>query len=208
MQITIIGAGSMAKGIGTRLSTTSHSLTIYNRKIEEAQELASKFGNNAVAKSLDESIEGDVVILALPYSALSEVIAAHKDELAGKIIVDISNPVNFETFQLIPPAGASGAEIIAQSLPEGAKLVKAFNTTFAGTLEQGQVDGKSLDVFIAGDDSSAKDALKQIVTEAGLRPIDAGPLAHARHLEGFMLIHMTAQEQLGTNWMSAIKILP
>jgi 8-hydroxy-5-deazaflavin:NADPH oxidoreductase len=136
-----------------------------------------------------------------------EFVQARKDELANKIVVDISNPVDFKTLKLIPPAGISGAELIAQELSKETKFIKAFNTTSAGTLVAGQVDGKILDVFMAGDDQDAKDILKDIINESGMRAFDAGPLAHARYLEGFSLIHIVIQEQLGTNFMSAIKIL-
>lgn len=100
----------------------------------------------------------------------------------------------------------SGAQEIAKLLPEAA-IVKAFNTTLAGPLEAGEVDGKELDVFIAGDDEAAKAKVSELVKTSGMRPIDVGPLANARHLEGFGLIQMAAQEQLGSNWMSSLKFL-
>lgn len=124
-----------------------------------------------------------------------------------KIIVDITNPLN-ETFDdLATPPGTSAAEEIAEMSPPGAKVIKAFNTTFAGTLLAGQVEGESLDVFIAGDDAEAKKRLAEAISAGGLRPIHAGPLRRARQLEGIGLLHITLQERLGTNWQSTIKIL-
>lgn len=80
--------------------------------------------------------------------------------------------------------------------------------TIAGTLVSGQTAGQSLDVFIAGDDPQVKERLAGAFSESGLRPIDAGPLRRARQLEGVGLLHITLQNTLGTNWMSAVKILP
>jgi 8-hydroxy-5-deazaflavin:NADPH oxidoreductase len=207
MKITIIGTGNMAQGIGTRIATSNHELTILGREAAEAQDLAKKLGDNVNGEILGDIIGGEVIILALPYPAIPEVLEKYKNQLENKIIIDITNPVDFNTFQLIPPAGSSGAEEIAKKIPVGAKLVKAFNTVFAGTLGSGKIKDMPLDIFIAGEDQSVKDTVKQIVTDSGMRPIDAGPLSNARHLEGFMLIHMTAQEQLEANWMSAIKII-
>lgn len=205
MQISILGTGKMARGIGTRLVSGGHAVTFYDRDIAHAQGLAREL--KAKAKKFGDAIVGDVVIAALPYGAMTAVITELKDKLGGKIFVDISNPVNFQTFELLPPPGSSGAEEIARQLPQGTKLVKAFNTTFSGTLLRGSVDGKPLDVFIAGDDAKAKEVVSQLVKDGGLRPLDAGPLSRARALEGFMLINMSLQEKLGTKFMSAIKII-
>src|SRR5690554_3420601 len=130
MNISIIGAGNMATGIGTRILAGKHTLTIYNRDTEKAKALAEKLGNETKTAGLGGIIEGDVIIFALPYNAIPQVIEDHKDQLQGKILVDISNPVDFQTFTLVTPPGSSGAQEIAKHLPEGATLVKAFNTIF------------------------------------------------------------------------------
>lgn len=208
MIISIIGSGNMAHGIGTRIATSDHDLTIFDRDLSEAQELAKKLGENVKAEELGLKEFGEIVIFALPYAAIPEVIDTYAENLQGKILVDISNPVDFETFQLIPPVGSSGAEEIAKNTPEGATIVKAFNTTFAGTLVQGEVEGKKLDVLIATDSNDAGEKLVQLCNDSGLRGIHVGPLSKARVLEEMQLMQMSLQEQLGTNWMSTIKILP
>jgi 8-hydroxy-5-deazaflavin:NADPH oxidoreductase len=86
-------------------------------------------------------------------------------------------------------------------------VVKAFNTTFAGTLAAGGVGGQPLDVFVASDDDDAKSTVSELVESAGLRAIDAGPLAHARQLEAMGYLHMAIQNNLGTGYGSAIKVL-
>jgi predicted dinucleotide-binding enzyme len=109
--------------------------------------------------------------------------------------------------RLVTPQDSSSAEETAKLLPETARVVKAFNTTFAGTLVSGEVAGEKLDVLIAGDDDHAKQTLGAVVEAGGLRPLDVGPLKRARQLEQVALFHMAAQEALGTGFGSALKLL-
>src|SRR5690606_884083 len=112
-------------------------------------------GENVKGNQLGAEVSEEIVILALPYSAIPELLQEQSEKLEGKILVDISNPVNFETFELIPPTTSSGAQEIAKSLPKNSRLVKAFNTIFSRTLLEEEVDGKKLDVFVASDDKDA-----------------------------------------------------
>lgn len=209
MNISIIGTGNMAKGIGTRLVSCGHKVSIHARDEAKGAELVEqlkKVSPTADVTSVPVGSDVDeIVVLATPYTE-TETIGEQYGSFAGKVVIDITNPVDFNTFQLIPEPGVSGAQEIAKLLPEAA-IVKAFNTTLAGPLEAGEVDGKVLDVFIAGDDEAAKAKVSELVKTSGMRPIDVGPLANARHLEGFGLIQMAAQEQLGSNWMSSLKFL-
>lgn len=154
----------------------------------------------------DQPVTGDIVVLAVPYPAVSEVLAQRSGQLAGKVVVDITNPLNFETFDsLTVPADSSAAAEIAAALPE-ARVVKAFNTNFAATLAAGTVGGQPTTVLIAGDDAEAKELLAGIVTGGGLRAIDAGPLARARELEalGFLQITLAAGERIA--WTSGFVV--
>lgn len=209
MNVSIIGNGKMAKGIGTRLVSGGHAVTIHSQDVAQGKELADqlkKVSNSADVNVVPVGTETDeVVIVATPYTEI-ENVGKEYNGLAGKVVVDITNPVDFNTFQLIPEAGQSGAQEVAKILSE-ATVVKAFNTTLAGPLEAGEVDGKELDVFIAGDDEDAKSKVSELVKTSGMRPVDVGPLANARHLEGFGLIQMAVQDQIGTGWMSALKFL-
>ncbi len=146
-------------------------------------------------------------MLAVWYSAVDDVLGPYGDQLDGKIVVDITNPVDFSTMSPAVAPGTSGAEEIAKGMPAGTNVVKAFNTTFAGTLVAGQVAGQPLDVFIAGDDTRAKATISQLVESGGLRAIDAGPLQRARQLEALGLLHMAVQFTLNTGFGSSIKIL-
>jgi 8-hydroxy-5-deazaflavin:NADPH oxidoreductase len=203
MQITIIGTGNMARGIGTRALAGGHDVTLVGTEPEKAQALAGELGGSARA---GESVEGDVVILAVPYAAAAGIVRTYGDQLDGKVVVDITNPVDLNTFEPLQVEG-SGAQQIAAAAPGGARVVKAFNTTFAGTLVEGAVSGQPLDVFIAGDDEGAKGTVSQLAESGGLRPVDAGPLVRARELEALGYLHMALQQSLGTGFGSTVKVL-
>jgi 8-hydroxy-5-deazaflavin:NADPH oxidoreductase len=203
MQITIIGTGNMARGIGTRALAGGHDVTLVGTEPEKAQALAGELGGSARA---GESVEGDVVILAVPYAAAADIVRSYGDQLDGKVVVDITNPVDLNTFEPLQVEG-SGAQQIAAAAPGGARVVKAFNTTFAGTLVEGAVSGQPLDVFIAGDDEGAKGTVSQLAESGGLRPVDAGPLVRARELEALGYLHMALQQGLGTGFGSTVKVL-
>ncbi len=204
MNVTIIGAGNMGRGIGTRLIAGGHKVTFVDANPETAQKAAADL--KAEAATLDAPL-GDVVVLAVWYGTNIEIAKQLGSKLAGKVVVDIANPLNSTYDGLATAADSSSAEDLAKAVAAGAKVVKAFNTTFAGTLIAGEVGGQKLDVFIAGDDADAKAKVSQLVTDGGMRAIDAGPLHRARQIESMQLLHIVLQGTLGTNWGSTVKIL-
>src|SRR5215207_5548432 len=209
--VTIVGAGSMARGIATRLLAGGADVQILARTAEQAAGLAGELGGaggSVTGSGVQEPLRGEVVVLATPYDAALEVAVTRGEELAGKVVVDITNPVDWATFdRLVTPADSSAAEEIAKKLPAGTPVVKAFNTTFAGTLGSGQVGGQQLDVFLAGDDEDAKATVSRLVEAGGLRAVDAGPLRRARQLEQLGFLHMALQDKLGTGFGSAVKVV-
>jgi predicted dinucleotide-binding enzyme len=143
----------------------------------------------------------------VPYPGTLDLARELGDRLVGKVVVDITNPLN-ETFDgLGTTPGASAAEEVAATVPAGARVIKAFNTTFSSTLVEGQVAGQPLDVFIAGDDEDAKETVAQLVRDGGLRAIGVGPLERARQLEGLGFLGITLQQPLGLNFQSAWKLI-
>ncbi len=175
-RFSIIGTGSMANAIGGLLAEGGNDVVYVPR-------------NQVGAAAL-----GDVVVLAVPYSAVDGVLASLGDALAGKVVVDITNPVNMETFDsLLVPAGSSAAAQIQAKLPSSTVL-KAFNTTFASTLTTKRVGDQATTVLIAGDDAAAKAALAAAVEAGGVHALDAGSLARAHELEsiGFLQITLAA----------------
>ncbi len=213
MNVTIIGAGNMGRGIGTRLVSGGHNVTLMDRDPQKAktlaQELSGKAAKGAKAQdaALGSPIEDEIVILAIPYGATGQVIESLGQKLDGKIIIDITNPLNATYSGLAVAPGTSAAEEIAKKLPADAVVLKAFNTTFAKTLVDGEVDGERLDVFIAGDAEQSKQKVSKLLEDSGLRAIDAGPLERARQLEAIGFLGIALQPELGTGFQSAWKIL-
>jgi NADPH-dependent F420 reductase len=178
--ISIIGTGNMGQAIAAVTGRGNHSVQLLGK------------GDAAT------DISGEIVVLAVPYTAISSVIADRGDSLAGKIVVDITNPVDFLTFDaLTVPADGSAAAEIAAALPDS-RVVKAFNTTFAATLASGMVGDLPTTVLIAGDDTDAKSTLAGVLSTGGLRAIDAGGLKRARELEalGFLQLTLAATEKI------------
>jgi NADPH-dependent F420 reductase len=178
--VSILGTGNMGPAIAGVVGKGGNTVEL--------------FGSD----DTDKPITGDVVILAVPYGAVAGIVAQRGAQLAGKVVVDITNPVNFETFDsLVVPADGSGAAELAAALPQS-RVVKAFNTNFAATLASGKVGDQPTTVLLAGDDADAKSLLAGIVTAGGLRAIDAGSLRRARELEalGFLQISLAAAEKI------------
>ena len=178
--VTILGTGNMGPAIASVVERGGHS--------------AQLLGTGDVTTP----VTGDIVVLAVPYPAVSQVLAERGAQLAGKIVVDITNPVNFETFDsLTVPADSSATAELAVALPDS-RVLKAFNTNFAATLASGTIGDRVTTVLVAGDDADAKARLSEVVTAGGLRVIDAGSLRRARELEaiGFLQITLAAAEKV------------
>ena len=214
MRITIVGAGNMARGIATRALAGGHTVTITakdpGKAVRLVDELRGQDHSDGRIDAADDSAvdAADIVVLAVPFEAAKQLAASYGTRLSGKVLVDISNPVDASLDSLVVAPGTSAAEQIAEASGPRARVVKAFNTTFATTLVAGQVDGTPLDVFIAGDDETARKQVAELVTSGGLNPVDVGALKHARELEGFQLLHMALQiREGGHGWASTIKIV-
>jgi 8-hydroxy-5-deazaflavin:NADPH oxidoreductase len=156
----------------------------------------------------DRPVSGDIVVLALPYPAVAGVLAQRGGQLAGRIVVDITNPVDFATFDgyLVPADGSATAEIAA-ALP-GSRVVKAFNTTYEGHLVTGTVGDEPTTVLVAGDDDDAKAQVSAWVTAAGLRAVDAGSLKRARELEALCFLQMAMSARGVTSWAGGFALVP
>lgn len=210
MNITIIGTGKMARGIALRLLDGGHNVTLVGHTPGKAEALVEELGsqgkNGSISVALPNTLPGDVVILAVPYPAAQTVVHQFIELLPGKILVDITNPVNFQKMELITQ-DESAAEEIARTAPVSTRVVKAFSTVFARNLLDGKVNGMPLDVFLAGDDAQAKETVTRMVESIGLHPIDTGPLLRARQIEAMEFLHMAIQTSNNLGFKSAIQIV-
>jgi NADPH-dependent F420 reductase len=213
MKITIIGAGNMGRGIGYRLVAGGHDVILVDSSPEASEGLAkelhsvAKKGGSAKSAVLESAEMGEVVVLALSYGVNLAVAKQLGAKLDGKVVIDIANPLNATYDGLATAPGTSSAEELAKVVSSGAKIVKAFNTTFAGTLVAGNVGGIPLDVFIAGDDEAAKNTVSKLVTDGGLVAVDAGPLLRARELEGLGLLGITLQIRHNLGFTTGWKLI-
>ena len=163
-KVTIIGAGNMGGAIAKLALAGGNEVQLLARDAAKAAAAADA----AIAGTIGDAITGDIVVLALPHPAVAEVLEAYAGQLDGKTIVDITNPVDFATFDsLVVPADGSSAALLAEALPDS-HLLKAFNTTLAASLNARTLGGAPTTVLIAGDDADAKAALAQVVRDGGL----------------------------------------
>lgn len=181
MKVTMIGKGNMGKAIG-------HNL--------EGNNEVKYYGSKDTINDF-----GDLVILAVPYPALASITQQYGDALKGKVVVDISNPLDFKTWDsLTVPADSSAAQELQKSLPDS-HVLKAFNTNFAATLQSGKVGDNTTTVLVAGDSDDAKQVLKNALADSPLNVLDAGKLKRSREMEavGFLQMTLANSEQITWN---------
>jgi 8-hydroxy-5-deazaflavin:NADPH oxidoreductase len=188
--ISIIGTGGMAAAIGGLAAKAGHTVEVMSRDTTKARALAEKLGAGTTTGTFGTAPAGDIVILAVPYAAVLDVVKQYGEELAGKLLVDITNPVASDHTSFVTPGDSFGAQEIAKAAPADAKVVKAFNTQFSHVLAASPAEDHPLDVFIAGDDAQAKARVSALVESLGLRPMDTGPLPMARTLEHACLLSL------------------
>lgn len=194
MITAIIGLGNMGQGLARRLAGQT-DLVLATRVDAEAADVAATLPGVRAA-SVDAAIaQADVVILAVGYDAALELAA--RPDLAGKVVVDITNPVEPDYSGLRFGHTTSAAEEIQKVAPH-AKVVKAFNTIFAQVLQAGgKVADRPATVFVAGDDSQARKTVADLATKAGFETLETGDLSSARLLEPLGMLNITLGYGLG-----------
>lgn len=201
--ISIIGSGNMARAIGARALEAGNTVEIIGRDVGRAAASARALGNGATAGTWGATPTGDVVILAVLYAAAVPVVSEFGESLAGKIVVDITNPFNADATGLAIPQDTSVARMVADAAPASTRVVKAFNTLFSHVV----TSGRPVDVFMAGDDTQAKESVAAFITSIGLRPRDAGDLSMAHWLEGAGLLEMgLARSGLGFDFSLGVNL--
>jgi predicted dinucleotide-binding enzyme len=207
MNISIIGIGNIGSALGKLIANhTQHTLAFGSRETDKADDLNAGLQRKSTIATPAEAVRaGEIVILATPFPALSEVAASlgGAEALAGKILVDVSNPLTADMMGLTVSGQDSAGETVARVFP-GAHVVKAFNTVFAPVLAGHTPDQKAASaptVFVASDDAGAKAKIVALAAELGFDALDAGPLTNSRYLESALelMIQLAQGQGLGTN---------
>jgi 8-hydroxy-5-deazaflavin:NADPH oxidoreductase len=201
MKVAIIGAGNVGKALGGAVARAGHDVTISARSADTARQAADEVGGRSAPTNIEAVADADVVILAVPYAAGQAVAGEIREAVAGRTVVDVTNPLKPD-YSGLATDGSSAAEELQGLLPD-AHVVKAFNTIFATNQAS---PGPESDAFVAGDDAGAKARVTQLAESIGFRALDVGPLSAARHLEGMAFINIGLNAANGWSWTSAWKL--
>ena len=212
--IAIIGAsGRMGSAIAKSLAKGNYRLLLFssdpdklNALVEEIKRTDLNADIECIGCPFDASWEADIIIPAIPFKAEKDIAEQIRQVSTGKIVISIANPLNESSDGLIIPPETSAAEELQKLLPDS-KVVKAFNTTFAGDFSQSMIDGKQVDAFIAGNDEEAVQTVEEMVRVAGFNPIAAGKLAVSRILENMQLLLIQLNKKYNYKWIAGWKIL-
>ena len=177
-----VGSGKMGSGFARLLASKGFDIAVGNKNPEKVAALAKEIGARVKGGNVKDAVgEADVIFLAVKYDDAAEALKAAGD-LANKVVIDISNPITADFKGLTIGHSTSAAEEI-QKLAPNATVVKAFNTIFAELLPTGSRKGRKVQVFIAGDDETAKAKVSDLAKAAEFEPVDSGTLYNSRFLE-------------------------
>jgi predicted dinucleotide-binding enzyme len=205
MNIAIIGVGNVGSALAAAAKQAGQDVVLAADHPDNAAKVASDTGTRA-AESVEQAVRAaDLVVLAVPASAVSGLASQLGDALDGKVVVDVTNPLN-ETFSDLTTSGISAAEELQAAVPQ-AKVVKAINTILASRHSNPSEDGQPLDAFYAGDDEAAKQSVAELLASLGYRPIDAGGLRMARSLEEMAFLNIALNARNGWAWQSAYRLV-
>ena len=212
--IAIIGAsGNMGSAIAKSLANSPYRLLLFGKEEAKLKSLLHEIKNTnkladaeIIACAADASWEADIIIAAVPFAAEKELAEKIKQVATGKIVISISNPLNETYTGMVTDSNTSSAEELQKLLPHS-KVIKAFNTTFAGDFSQPVIDGKTIDAFIAGNDDEALETVSNVVRSAGFNPIKAGKLSISRTLENMQSLLIQLSIKNNYNWVAGWKIL-
>lgn len=188
----MIGCGKVGRALGGWLAARGRPVWFSSRRLESAREAQLEAGNGAQAGTLAEVIAAcDVALLTLPFEAVEPTLGTVKERLAGKVLIDVTNPITANHRGLKIGHTSSGAEQIAAAFPE-ARVVKAFNAVFAEVYaaRTPQLSRVPISILYAGDDPAAKAEVKDLIRLLGFDPVDSGALENARYLEPLSLLNM------------------
>ncbi len=187
MKIAILGTGKMGSAVGQRLAATGHQVVYGSRRPDETRGRFAGLAGVSVTSYAEAARAAGLVIVAVPWVFALDLVKAIDRELAGKIIIDLTNPLSADVSHLVVGGNDSAAEQIARALP-GAQVVKAFNGITADNFPNPAFAGATAQVLYCGDDAPAKAAVRELIQACGYEPQDCGALSNARYLEAIAML--------------------
>jgi 8-hydroxy-5-deazaflavin:NADPH oxidoreductase len=206
MKIAVIGTGNVGGALGKALSGAGHDVTYAARDQAKVDATAQDAGADAALSPVDAVKGADVVILAVPFTAIEGLATEIAGAASGKLVVDVTNPIKPDYSGLSTIGGPSGGELVAASLP-GANVVKGFNTVFATNQAHPKAHGQVLDALYAADDDAASAEFAKLASSIGFRPVKVGPLSAAAELEAMAWLNIRLQMLAKGTWNSAFVLL-
>jgi hypothetical protein len=206
-RIAIIGSGNVGRALATSFTRAGHAVTVASRSPEHAAAAADAAGAATTASIVDAATAADIVVLTIPFAGAAESVAASiREAVAGKIVIDVTNPARPDYSGLLFDGSSSAAEQFAAWLPE-ARVVKAFNTIFAANQADPVLDGIQLDAYVAADDDAARETVLDLARSAGFAPVDVGSLEAARLLEGLAWLNISLNLRQPFGWRTGWKLV-
>jgi hypothetical protein len=192
--VAIIGTGNIGGRLAANFAAGGQDFLLAGRDQDTARKLATDLDGHAEVVSIDEAVSrADVLVIALWLDAFRQVIAEYGERLAGKVIVDPSNPVGPDSdgnYRKVIGEQESSGQILAGLLPAGARLVKAFGTLSAPTLSAAAWREPERAVqFYAADDDAAGDLVADLIRADGFEPVRVGGLDQSIRIEMFGDLH-------------------
>jgi predicted dinucleotide-binding enzyme len=192
--VAIIGTGNIGSRLAANLAAGGQDFLLADRDQDAARKIAADLGGRAEAVNIDEAVErADVLVIALWLDPFEQLIARYGGRLAGKVIVDPSNPVGPDGaggYQKVIGEQESSGQILAGLLPPGARLVKAFGTLSAPTLSAAaRREPERAVQFYAADDAAAGDLVADLIRADGFDPVRVGGLDQSIRIEMFGDLH-------------------
>ena len=206
MKIAVIGTGNVGSALGGSLARAGHDVTFAARDAAKAARIAEAAGGRSVQDPATAAAGADVVVLAVPFTTIPAIAEELAPVVAGKVVIDPTNPLTPDYSGLSTAGGPSGAERLAALLP-GAHVVKAFNTLFATVQADPTTLGTTVDALIAADDEGAAETVEALASSIGFRPVNVGPLAAARELESLAFLNIRLQLIAGGAWQTSVVLV-
>jgi predicted dinucleotide-binding enzyme len=205
-RIAIIGAGNVGIALGASAVKAGYDVVFASQHADKAKAVAAEAGAAAASTVREAAKDADIIVLAVPYASIAAVAAEIAPVAEGKVVIDPTNPLKPDYSGPALGSDTSGAEEVARLLPRS-RVVKAFNTLFAGNTAHPEALGFQLDSLFATDDEAAKDAVCGLSSSIGFRPIHVGPLVASRELEAMAWLNIRLQLLSNGNWNTAYALV-